>query len=297
MTAIETISEILNNDNLMNANLKYCLVNESKIPFRFDNEIAKPNKLDDFVNIEDLVDSDLEKYAGLGISIQASNICAIDVDKCFSIPFDINSADERALDIIERFKNVAYIEFSFSGKGLRVFFKQNIIDNYIKKYYIKNDNTNIEYYQPTQSFRYVTITGRYIINNPIVSNKDFINIIIDFLETYMKRQTVIKKKINVIENDDRSIEEIMKKVKIHLLQNYNFQEIWFSQAPGSGQNESQLDFFLLSYLFENIVQDKEKLRLIFEKSPYFKSKDKKHINKWLYNDYRYYNYVYERLGQ
>lgn len=296
MTAIETISEILNNDNLMNANLKYCLVNESKIPFRFDNEIAKPNKLDDFVNIEDLVDSDLEKYAGLGISIQASNICAIDVDKCFSIPFDIDSADERALDIIERFKNVAYIEFSFSGKGLRVFFKQNIIDNYIKKYYIKNDNTNIEYYQPTQSFRYVTITGRYIINNPIVSNKDFINIIIDFLETYMKRQTVIKKKIKVIENDDRTIEEIMKKVKIHLLQNYNFQEVWFSQAPGSGQNESQLDFFLLSYLFENIVQDKEKLRLIFEKSPYFKSKDKKHINKWLYNDYRYYNYVYERLG-
>lgn len=296
MTAIETISEILNNDNLINANLKYCLVNESKIPFRFDNEIAKPNKLDDFVNIEDLVDSDLEKYAGLGISIQASNICAIDVDKCFSIPFDIDSADERALDIIERFKKVAYIEFSFSGKGLRVFFKQNIIDNYIKKYYIKNDNTNIEYYQPTQSFRYVTITGRYIINNPIVSNKDFINIIIDFLETYMKRQTVIKKKINVIENDDRSIEEIMKKVKIHLLQNYNFQEVWFSQAPGSGQNESQLDFFLLSYLFENIVQDKEKLRLIFEKSPYFKSKDKKHVNKWLYNDYRYYNYVYERLG-
>ena len=296
MTAIETISEILNNENLINANLKYCLVNESKIPFRYDNECAKPNKLDDFVNIEDLIDSDLEKYAGLGISIQASNICAIDVDKCFSIPFDINSADERALDIIKRFKNVAYIEFSFSGKGLRVFFKQNIIDNYIKKYYIKNDNTNIEYYQPTQSYRYVTITGRYIINNPIISNKDFTNIIIDFLETYMKRQIVTKKKVNIIENDNRTIAEIMKKVKVHLLQNYNFQEVWFSKAPGSGQNESQLDFFLLSYLYENIVQDKEKLRLTFENSPYFKSKDRKHINKWTYNDYRYYEYVYGRIG-
>lgn len=297
MNALDTINNIINNTYLPLADLKYCLVNKDKIPFKINGENAKPNNINDFVDINTLLNcNNLEDYSGVGISIQGSNISAIDVDKCFKIPFDINSADDRALDIIQRFFDYAYIEFSFSGKGLRVLFKQEIIENYSKTFYIKNESNGVEFYQPSQSYRYVTITGRVINNKEINTNKDFSHIILKFLNDYMKRPVKNKKDIKVIENDNRTIEQILKKVKSKLLTDFIFQEHWFSKAPGSGSNESEIDYFILSYLFENVVQDKEKLRIVFENSPYFKSKDKKHLNKWMYNDYRYYNYIYERLS-
>lgn len=297
MSALDTFKRIIDNENLANANFKYCLVNENKIPFKINNTIVSPNKVNDFVDLEELNDLEIIKnYAGIGISIQASNITAIDVDKCFSKEFDLESADERALDIISRFLECAYIEFSFSGKGLRILFRQDLIENYSLKYYIKNDNYNIEYYQPNRSFRYVTLTGKTIINNPINSNKDFSHIIINFLDDYMKKPEKIKKNINTTKEDNKTIEQLLKKVKSKLLTDFIFQEKWFSKAPGSNSNESEIDYYLLSYLYENITQNKEKLRLIFESSPYFKSKDNKHLKKWTYNDYRYYKYIYERLG-
>lgn len=297
MNALDTINNIINNTYLPLADLKYCLVNKNKIPFKINGENAKPNNINDFVDIDTLLNcNNLEDYSGVGISIQGSNISAIDVDKCFEIPFDINSADDRALDIIQRFFDYAYIEFSFSGKGLRVLFKQEIIENYSKTFYIKNESNGVEFYQPSQSYRYVTITGRVINNKEINTNKDFSHIILKFLNDYMKRPVKNKKDIKVIENDNRTIEQILKKVKSKLLTDFIFQEHWFSKAPGSGSNESEIDYFILSYLFENVVQDKEKLRIVFETSPYFKSKDKKHLNKWMYNNYRYYNYIYERLS-
>lgn len=297
MNALDTINNIINNTYLPLADLKYCLVNKDKIPFKINGENAKPNDINDFVDIDTLLNcNNLEDYSGVGISIQGSNISAIDVDKCFEIPFDINSADDRALDIIQRFFDYAYIEFSFSGKGLRVLFKQEIIENYSKTFYIKNESNGIEFYQPSQSYRYVTITGRVINNKEINTNKDFSHIILKFLNDYMKRPEKIKKEIVVIEEDNRSIEEIMKKVKSKLLIDYIFQEKWFSRAPGSNSNESEIDFYLLSYLYEHVVQDKEKLKIVFETSPYFKSKDKKHLSKWMRGNYQYYNYIYERLG-
>ena len=186
MNALDTINNIINNTYLPLADLKYCLVNKNKIPFKINGENAKPNDINDFVAIDALLNcNNLEDYSGVGISIQGSNISAIDVDKCFEIPFDINSADDRALDIIQRFFDYAYIEFSFSGKGLRILFKQEIIENYSKTFYIKNESNGVEFYQPSQSYRYVTITGRVINNKEINTNKDFSHIILKFLNDYM----------------------------------------------------------------------------------------------------------------
>lgn len=291
MNALDFLISISENEDLQK--LKYCLIDINKVPYRYDGLRAKPNDINDFVDFDTLLDcDDFEKYAGIGISIQASNITAIDVDKCFSIPFNLESADERAKDIINRFKNVAYIEFSFSGKGLRVLFQQPIIEDYSLTYYIKNDKNGIEFYQPSNSFRYVTITGKTIVNNHIFSNIDFSSILFDFLNTYMKRKIVEKK---VEKTFDESDEKVNKRLRTQLLLDYSFQETWFSQAPGSNSNESQLDYYLIHFLYDNVVKDKDKLRITFESSPYFKSKDKKHINKWLYNNYRYYNYIYEHL--
>lgn len=294
--ALDTLLRIAENENLVNSNLKYCLVTEKKLPYKLDNTPAKINNINDFVNFEELLNGELEKYAGIGISIQASKVCAIDVDKCFSIPFDITSGDERAKDIINRFKKYAYIEFSFSGKGLRVIFRQKYdFDN--KKYYIKNETNSIEYYQPENSYRYVTITGMTIINNPVNSIYNFENVIEQFLNDYMLRPIKnIIREINEVDNNI-SIDILRKRLRRKLLLDNRFQDVWFSKAPGSGADESERDYYLLSCLYESITQNKENLRILFEESPFFKSKDYKHINKWTNQDHRYFNYLYDRISK
>ena len=295
---IETLNDIINTDNEDLLNLKYCLVTKDKLPYRIDEILARSNHSEDFVNIQEIVSNletiNIENYKGVGISIQASNICAIDVDHCFSSPFDISSGDERAQQLIDKFKNLAYIEFSFSGTGLRILFKSNSIENYSDKYYIKNKNNSIEYYQPNNSYRYVTVTGRCIYNNLI---KDINNdVIIDFLNEYMKK--TIKSYDNIIttsEVETRTYEQLMKLVKYRYLKDYNFQDLWFTKAPGSGKDESERDYHLVVYLYENITQDKSLLKQIFESSEFFKTKDWKHINKWKNQNGRYFNYLYDTM--
>ena len=292
MNALDTIDRITNT-NLIFADLKYCMVDKNKKPYKITGEMAKPNCVDDFVSFEDLfLCTNLDSYAGIGVSIQASQICAIDVDHCFSVANDISSVNEIAKNILDKFNKIAYCEFSFSGTGLRILFQQPIIKNYMDKYYIKNKDYGIEFYQPSDSYRYVTVTGNVIANNYIqMFDENLTNITFDFLNTYMQRQ---KKKREAVAGkiENRSFEDLMKLVKIKYLTNVKFQDVWYSQAPGSGKDESERDFYLLSYLYENITQDKDLLKQLFESSPYFKSKDYKHICKWNNQNFRYYNYVY-----
>lgn len=293
MNAIDFI-ESISKTSLPQSNLRYCLVTDQKRPIKFDGTPARPNCVDDFVEFEMLFqNTSLEDYAGIGISIQASQICAIDVDKCFSKSFDVNSADERAIDILSKFSKYSYCEFSFSGTGLRILFKHDIIDHYSDQYYIKNESNKIEYYQPSKSFRYVTITGKTISNLPIQICPT--QIVEEFLDDYMKKpeqKTYSSQTSNV---EDRSLKELQILVKRLYLKDVEFQNLWFGQAPGSGKNESELDYKLLAILFEKITQDKNFLRVLFESSNYFKSKDWKHVCKWNNGDHRYFNYIYERI--
>lgn len=302
MSALDTLIKI-SNTSVINASLKYCFVTKNKIPMKTDNTNAKPNNVNDFVNFEDLVNSKyIDNFAGVGISIQASNVCAIDVDKCFSKKNDISSADSRAKNIISLFKDVAYIEFSFSGTGLRVIFRNpmpfnhQFNDNYLTKYYIKNDKNNIEFYQPNYSYRYVTLTGNVIYNNNIDSTKDLTRILLVFLDEYMKRPiNNTKSEMPKESKDNRSLDEIMKLVKYLYLTDAVFQDLWFNKAPGSGKDESQRDYHLIAYLYQYVSQDKDKIKQVFEQSNFFKTKDSHHMYKWNNNNFRYYNYVYEHI--
>ena len=123
MKAIDVLNNIIQNDNLLKYPFKYCLVSSMKVPFTINGTVARPNVINDFVDISKLVESKvINNFDGIGISIKGSNICAIDIDKCFTEPFNLSTGDSRAIDIINLFKDNAYIEFSFSGKGLRIFF-------------------------------------------------------------------------------------------------------------------------------------------------------------------------------
>lgn len=295
MSAYETLERILKNGKLVDCGLKFCFVDKNKIPYKQNGERARPNNIFDFVDFCDLDVSKVFDYDGIGISIQASNIFAIDVDHCFAVPFSKESADDRAKNIINLFANVAYIEFSFSGTGLRILFrKDSLIEDYTTNYYIKNSKNQIEFYQPADSFRYVTVTGNCIINNNINICPD--SILFDFLDIYMSRPKKSKIDQNsIIFTENRTIEELLKLVETQYRTNIYFQNIWFGQAPGHNSDESEKDFYLISYMYEHVTKDKESLKKLFEASPYFKSKDSDHKFKWYYRDYRYLNYMYSNL--
>ena len=87
----------------------------------------------------------------------------------------------------------------------------------------------------------------------------------------------------------------MKVVRYKYLKDYNFQDLWFTKAPGSGKDESERDYHLVAYLYENITQDKNLLKQIFESSEFFKTKDWKHVNKWKNQNGRYFNYLYDTI--
>lgn len=297
MNAIDAL-ENLAKTSLVNVNLRYCLADEEKHPHCVDGRLAKPNNEEDFVSFEELLEAnDLDKYRGVGISVKASQICAIDVDHCFSEPFDINTIDERGKEVIELFKDLAYIEFSFSGTGLRVIFRHPCLDNYKEIYYIKNSKNQIEYYQYSDSIRYVTLTGRSIYDNVDISHEvEFWDVLMTFLNKFMKRPKRLSKRLlKAMEEDDTPIEELMKKVKILYFKNSTFQNLWFKKAPGSGRDESESDFALINMIYNNLTKDKDKVKLIFESSPYFKSKDRKHINKWNYGNFRYYDVIWNGI--
>lgn len=305
MNAIDTLINI-SNTKLINAdNLRFCLVASNKVPFTVDGVNAKPNSLDDFVEFEKILDAkNLENYAGIGISIKASNVCAIDVDHCFKEPFALDSMDERGKYVYEHFKDLAYIEFSFSGCGMRVLFMQDNIENYNDKYYIKNSICNIEYYQPSGNARYVTVTGKVIADNDIKSNINFKSVIIEFLDKYMVHNKAVEKpKIVNSANNDKDMAQLMKIVKSKLFHDSYFQMLWFDDRkefasgkgyPGTG--ESEHDLALLSYIYVNITQNKELVKQLFEESLYFKTKDYKHKNKWNNQDFRYFNLLFKQLS-
>lgn len=289
MNALDCIDNITNT-KLVNYQLKYCLVKSNKLPYTIEDKLARPNHIEDFVEFDRLLQhNSLEDYAGVGISIQASGICAIDIDHCFSKPFDIESLDNRAKYCIEHFKD-SYIEFSFSGTGLRILFLHNQLDDYKNKYYIKNSKFNIEFYMPTESNRYVTITGKSINNVDIQDIDD--EVLMSFLNEYMKRKVEVHQVIETKET--RSFEEVLKVARQKLNKDMYFQDLWFKKAPGSRKNESELDYALIAYIYDYITTDKEFIRKIFEMSEFYKSKDNHHIYKWQYNNYRYFNFQYEQ---
>ena len=297
MSAVDFLENIVNNIHLTEYPFRYCLADSFKLPHTLKGTLAKPNEPRDFVDLDSIINFEsLDKFEGIGVSIQASNICAIDIDKCFDKPFDISTGDERAKDIIQTFKNKAYIEFSFSGKGLRIFFLGQNIVNYSDKYYIKNSKTGCEYYQPLNPARYVTITGKTIYDNSLFLMRDDMTPLYTFLNKYMLKPE--KKEMKVDINDEKSFEKLMKMVRKHYNKNHRFQEMWFDKdhflINGISQ-ESDNDFALLKYLYQHITQDKDLLRLVFEQSPYFKSKDDKHVKKWQASNHRYYKFMYEHL--
>ena len=225
------------------------------------------------------------------------------LDHCVEVPLDINTANQQAKDIVSMFKDFAYIEFSFSGKGIRILTRQNEIKNYRNQYYIKNSNLGIEFYQPAFddiiSNRYVTITGNVIYNNRVDCEEDHTDVLKAFLDKYMKKEVQHKNTIVIThKNEDKDMDYLRKLVKRWLITDQNFQDDWFKDGihpTKADHDESERDFRILTFLYTHITTDTEKIRKLFEESTFFKTKDNSHIRKWEYNDYRYFKYQISKI--
>lgn len=290
MKAIETIKN-LSETTLVNEKFKYCFMSYSKIPFTKEFKKVKVNEKDCFCSFYDLLKSKyVNSFESVGISVNESKVCAIDIDKCVSESFNLNSINDFALEIINLFSDT-YVEFSFSGNGIRILLYTKEVLDYEKNYYTKNSSSNLEFYRPEGSNRYVSLTGKHILNNSVKYIEH--GRIIEFLEKYMKKKIV---KIEILEKlEEKPIEDLMKKVKYLLLTNGDFQDVWYTKAPGSNKDESERDFRLIKTLYLKITRNPEQIKKIFEKSEFFQTKDKKHIDKWTQSNYRYYYYVLNRI--
>ncbi|QJC56624.1 hypothetical protein HC248_01932 [Polaromonas vacuolata] len=102
-------------------------------------------------------------YLGLGFVLNGDGIVGIDLDKCVHA----GEPSPAALQLLDRI-NCRYVEFSPSGTGLRGF-------GYVKGKPIAGtsgqlDGVNVELYA---NLRYLTVTGKAILNGPIASLSGF----------------------------------------------------------------------------------------------------------------------------
>ena len=296
MNALDCIERIANT-SLAKANLQFCLIDENKLPYQITGLPARSNDDSTFVDFDKLLTcSKIDKYRAVGISVQASKICAVDIDHCLSVENDFSTMSDVAKDIVDMFKDFGYIEASFSGLGIRILFRQPCIPDYKTLYYLKNSKIHVEYYQYDQPGRYVSLTGNTFIDNDVNVKDDHTDVIVKFLDKYMKRpfQLNLTTSTNVV--DDRPIEKMMSLVKYCYMTNSSFQSLWFDKAPGHGSNESERDYRLVAELYENVTKDPNKILELFKKSKFYLSKDREHQYKFNRENNKYFWYLFNIIN-
>ena len=247
------------------------LTEKGKIPFNVQNgKMARSNDKTTFAPFG-VVMTKLSSYfkfdehgkniGGLGFGI-FNGFSAVDIDHCIKD----GKLTDMAQDVIDYCSS--YTEYSPSGEGIRIIFKTNTkLDKSI--YYINNHKTGLEIYISENTNKYVTITGNVLIPSNV--NEVDISYILD---KYMKKN----KSKSVTKAKTFDIKDYPNDLKLN--------ELWNTKAPGSGSNESELDLALCNKLAFYLKGDFLGINKAFMVSPYYKSKDSMHIQKWDRNDYR-----------
>lgn len=250
------------------------LTDKGKIPFdAVTGAMARTNDPRSFHSF-DLAITNVSKYyqfdssgkstGGLGLGI-FNGISAIDIDKCVD---ENGNLSELARDIVDYCQS--YTEYSPSGTGIRIIFKTHSELNKAT-HYVNNHKLGLEIYISDQTNKYVTITGDVLYPSRIVEvDLKYI------LEKYMKKQVVGEATATTTKQFDVT----------RLPNDPKFLLLWNGKAPGSHSNESELDLALCSKIAYYVGNDPQKVNEVFMSSPYYRSKDQEHKNKWeLRGDY------------
>ena len=254
------------------------LEEKGKVPYNpVTNTLAKsnnPNTFHSYANIIPYIanyfwiDENKRMMGGLGLGI-FNGFSAIDIDNCRDP--QTGALTELANDIINYCNS--YTESSPSGKGIRIIFKTKTEINK-DTHYINNRNIGLEIYISDNTNKFVTLTGNVLFSNDIAE--------IDI--SYIIDKYMVKKNAVNISTTSSIPEDIDIKLKNAIKFNKTLRDLWETQAPGSGENESELDLTLCNILANVFEGNYSAIEAAFEQSPYFVSKDQTHKEKWLYRD-------------
>ena len=218
-----------------------------------------------------VIDDKGKATGGVGLGI-FNGYSAIDIDHCVG---EDGKLSDMANDIVH-FIN-SYTEYSPSGTGIRIIFKTPTLINK-ETHYIHNQNIGLEIYISNNTNKFVTLTGNTLFNNDIAEVD--ISYIVEKYMSKTTRKIAVDTVYNVLDEED-------VKIKNKLRVSAKFREIWHKDAPGSGADESEIDLTLCNFLAEVFEGNYNAIEQSFQMSPYFKSKDDKHKDKWLSrSDYR-----------
>lgn len=236
----------------------------SKVPYSPNGGMARSNDRNTFSSFTFTL-SRLAGFDGIGIGM-FDGFGGIDIDRCI----DENGVlSDEADDILSHIDS--YVEFSPSGRGLHIYFRTSFKYD-TTKYYQKTDK--VEMYLSGQTYRFLTVTG-----HPFGTPKEIREVpdseLQYVLDTYMKKSTSLPKELP----QEGISQWLVADAKLH--------DLWYSKAPGAGADESNRDLALCSKLAWYTNGDKSEMDRLFRLSPYFRSKDKAHVEKWCHRtDYR-----------
>ena len=240
------------------------------------------NQKDKFNHLDKVLPLTSSKY-GIGFGI-FDTFGAIDLDHWLNDEGKLLLDDFSKIvsDIVKSLNT--YTEKSPSGTGLHLYFKIKGMkmnpEEFSKKYYTnrrinKETNQGIEVYLSGMTKKYLTITGDKL------GQKDFREITFEelepILEKYMKRFSSVKT------NNPSIVTNQGDFLKIGLEKDNLLNDL-FNDTSHNG-NESEEDMRLLTKLSYYCNKDSQAIREAFESSPYFRTKDEEHLQKWNREDY------------
>ncbi|MBO6138365.1 MAG: nucleoside triphosphatase [Lachnospiraceae bacterium] len=207
-----------------------------------------------------------DKYDGIGIGV-FDDICAIDIDHCI----ENGTLSAMAEDIINRMDS--YTEYSPSGTGVRILFK-DLLPSYDKeRYYINNRNIGLEVYVAGYTSRFVTVTGNAISN---IGIEDRAEALTEILEKYMVRPGKPVSHASA-PGSYLSDDSVLTKISASK-QAEKFNALWNGIIP-DGKSHSEADAALCAMLAFWCGGDTDQMDKLFRQSALMR-------DKWNRDDYR-----------
>lgn len=221
---------------------------------------------------------------GLGIGL-FGNLCGIDIDHAVN---EDGSLSQTAKDIIDYFDG-AYMEYSYSGKGVHILFfcaQQRKYQKYYTKMGVKQltakgitDIEGLEFYQGRVDNRYLTLTGNIIPQR----NKNNYSVTPQKITAFLDKYFIIpvQPKSHPTSTSSNTKEDLAwARFGLYTLKDEKFKEAFDKPATGYGGTESEDDLTLACRAAFWTNNNPEAIRIVFEASPHYKTKDADHLKKW-----------------
>ena len=198
------------------------------------------------------------RYDGIGVGI-FGNVGAIDIDHCID---DNGELSQLAFDVMNIVQS--YAEFSPSGHGLRILFKETGFQYDKTRYYINNQNIGLEVYIAGGTNKFVTVTGNAL--TPGFEMEEHGEQLATVLERYMVRPQVKKTTPPPAPSGPVDLDDVtlIDKAK-HSRNGARFAALWDGDISGYSSH-SEADLALCNWLAWWTNRDPQRVDKLFRQS-------------------------------